>query len=56
MDLSKHWDMAERLLGEAEQALSTPPRDAATGFHRVQGALGEVRLLRQQLEGARVEP
>jgi len=35
--------MVERLLVEAEEALRTPPRDAARGHARVQGALALVR-------------
>jgi hypothetical protein len=48
----ERWDMVERLLREAEEALRTPPRDAANGHARVQGARAEVARLRQQHQGA----
>jgi chromosome segregation ATPase len=44
----ERWDMVERLLREAEEALRTPPRDAANGHARVQGAQAEVARLREQ--------
>jgi Zn finger protein HypA/HybF involved in hydrogenase expression len=52
MSFIERWDMVERLLREAEEALRTPPRDAANGHARVQGAQAEVARLRQQHQGA----
>jgi hypothetical protein len=51
-EAEQRWDVAEQLLREAERALRTPPRDAANGHARVQGAQAEVARLRQQHQGA----
>jgi hypothetical protein len=52
MSVSARWDMAEQLLREAEEALRRPPRNAAKGHARVQGAQAELAWLRQQQQEA----